>query len=95
LASPRRYLYVGAAILAVSGATAIYFNFQGFRCLFDLARVESSVIEPGQLEEMESNCSIITNSYVYSVYGVIAGIVLIVIGFMRKRRVMFLKLSRR
>jgi hypothetical protein len=86
LASPRRYLYVRAAILAVMGAVAIYLNFQGFRCLSDLARVDSSVIEPNQLEELEKNCSIITNSYVYSVYGVIAGIVLVVTGFMRKRK---------
>ncbi|HEY3095153.1 MAG TPA: hypothetical protein VGJ42_05280 [Nitrososphaera sp.] len=86
MASPRRYLYVAAAILAVSGAFAIYLNFQGFRCLSDLARVDSSVIEPRHLEEMERNCSIITNSYVYSVYGIIAGIVLLVIGLMRKRK---------
>jgi hypothetical protein len=79
-------MYVGAIILSVSGAIAIYLNFQGYRCLSDLARVDSSVLTPVQLEEMESNCSIITNSYVYSIYGVIAGIVLVGVGYMIKRK---------
>lgn len=86
MASARRYLYVGVIILSVSGAIAIYLNFQGVRCLSDLALVDRSVLAPTQLEEMERNCSIITNSYVYSVYGVVAGIMLVVIGFMRKRK---------
>jgi hypothetical protein len=79
-------MYTGAIILAVSGALAIYLNSQGFRCLSDLALVDRSVTTPGQLEEMERNCSIITNSYVYSVYGVVAGIVLVVAGFIKKRK---------
>lgn len=86
MASAKRYLYVGVIILSVSGAIAIYLNFQGVRCLSDLALVDRSVLAPTQLEEMERNCSIITNSYVYSVYGVVAGIMLVVIGFMRKRK---------
>jgi hypothetical protein len=79
-------MYTGAVILAVSGALAVYLNFQGVRCLSDLALVDRSVTTPGQLEEMERNCSIITNSYVYSVYGVVAGIVLAVAGFIKKRK---------
>jgi hypothetical protein len=79
-------MYIGAMILAVSGAIAIYLNFQGARCLSDLALVDRSVTTPGQLQEMERNCSIVTNSYVYSTYGVAAGIVLIVVGFMKKRK---------
>ncbi len=86
MASARRSLHVGEIILAVSGTIAIYLNFQGVRCLSDLALVDRSVVTPGRLEEMERNCSIITNSYVYSVYGVIAGIALVMIGFMRKRK---------
>jgi hypothetical protein len=86
LASVGRYLYSGAAILAVSAAIAIYLNFQGVRCLSDLALVDRSVFTPWQLQEMERNCSIVTNSYVYSVYGVVAGIVLVSAGFMKKRK---------
>lgn len=86
MASAGRYLYTGVVILAVSGAIAIYLNFQGVRCLSDLVLVDRSVTTPGQLEEMERNCSIITNSYVYSIYGVVVGIVLVVAGFVKKRK---------
>jgi len=86
LAAARKYLYTGAVILAVSGVVAIYLNFQGVKCLTDLARPDRSVVPPELFEEMERNCSIVTNSYVYSVYGVIAGIVLVVVGFMKKRK---------
>jgi hypothetical protein len=87
--SPRlykKYMYIGAITLAASGAAAIYLNFQGFKCLSDLAQVDRSLPTPERLEEMERNCSIITNSYVYSVYGVIIGIILIVIGLLKKRK---------
>ncbi len=86
MADASRYAYVGATILAVSGAIAIYLNFQGVKCLSDLAFVDRSVLTPGHLEEMERNCSIVTNSYVYSVYGIVAGIVLVVMGFMKRRK---------
>lgn len=81
-----KYIYIGAITLAASGAVAIYLNFQGFRCLSDLVQVDRSVLTSDQLEEMESRCAIITNSYVYSVYGIIIGIILIVIGLVKKRK---------
>ena len=81
-----RYLYIGAITLAASGAVAVYLNFQAVKCLSDLSQVDKSVITIEHLEEMEENCSIITNSYVYSVYGVIIGITLIVIGLVKKRK---------
>ena len=63
-------------------------TFRAVKCLSDLAQVDRSVITLEHLEEMEENCSIITNSYVYSVYGVIVGITLIVIGLVKKRKSM-------
>src|ERR671922_1326907 len=87
--SPRlykKYMYIGAITLAASGAAALYLNFQGFKCLSDLAQVDRSLLTPERLEEMERNCSIITNSYVYSVYGIIIGIILIVMGLLKKRK---------
>ena len=81
-------MYIGAITLAVSGAVAIYLNFQAVKCLSDLAQVDRSAITLERLEEMEENCSIITNSYVYSVYGVIIGITLIVIGLVKRRKSM-------
>ena len=82
-------MYIGVITLAASGAAAIYLNFQGIRCLSDIAQVDrTTVLTAERLEEMERNCLIITNSYVYSVYGVIVGIILIVIGLVRKRKTM-------
>ena len=86
MAAARRYLYAGAIILAASGVAAVYLYFQGFRCLTDLASLDRSIVPPGIVEEMERNCALVTNSYVYSIYGVIAGIVLVVVGFMKKRK---------
>jgi len=86
LSSIKKYIYIGAITLAASGAIAIYLNFQGFRCLSDLAQVDRSVLTSERLEEMQSNCFIITNSYVYSIYGVIIGIILMGIGLVKKRK---------
>jgi hypothetical protein len=88
LPTTARYLYIGAITLAASGAVAIYLNFQAVQCMSDLAQVDRSAITLERLEEMEENCSIITNSYVYSVYGVIIGITLIVIGLVKRRKSM-------
>jgi hypothetical protein len=81
-------MYIGAITLAASGAAAIYLNFQGIKCLSGLAQVDRTVtvFDTERLEEMERDCSIITNSYVYSVYAIIVGIILIVIGMVKKRR---------
>jgi hypothetical protein len=79
-------MYIGAITLAASGAAAIYLNFQGIRCLSDLVQVDRTVFSAEHLEEMERNCVIITNSYVYSVYGIIVGVILIVIALVKKRK---------
>ena len=84
----KKYIYVGAIILAASGGAAIYLNFQGVKCLSDLAQIDRSILTAEHLEEMERNCSIITNSYVYSVYGIIIGVILIVIGVIKSRKKM-------
>lgn len=80
------YLSVGIIILAVSGAAALYLNFQGVRCLSDLALIDRSVVPPELLEEMARNCAVVTNSYVYSTYAVVAGIVFVIMGFLKKRK---------
>ena len=88
MSSIKKYIYIGAITLAASGAIAIYLNFQGFRCLSDLAQVDTSILTAEHLEEMERNCAIITNSYVYSIYGIIIGIILIVIGVIKSGKKM-------
>ncbi len=84
----QRYLQVGAILVGISGAADIYLNFQGIACLTDLAREDSSTIMTDRLDELQRNCFIITNSYVYSIFGVIIGITLIVLGYLKKRRIM-------
>ncbi len=86
MSSITKYIYIGAITLSASGAVAIYLNIQGFMCLSDLVQVDRVVLTSDQLERMESRCAIITNSYVYSVYGVIIGIILTVIGLVKKRK---------
>lgn len=81
-----KYMYIGAITLAASGATALYLNFQGVRCLSDLAQADRTILSAERLEEMERNCSIITNSYVYSVYGIIVGVILIVVALVKRRK---------
>ena len=88
MATIAKYIYIGAITFAASGAVAIYLNFQGIKCLSDLVQVDRSALTPERLEEMERTCWIITNSYVYSIYGVIVGITLIVIGLVKKRKSM-------
>ena len=82
----KRYLHIGAIVLGISGTAAIYLNFQGVTCLTDLAREGRSTIMPDRLNELERNCFIITNSYVYSLFGVIIGIILIMLWYLKKRR---------
>ena len=85
----KKYIYVGAITLAASGGAAIYLNFQGVKCLSDLAQVDTSILTAEHLEEMERNCAIITNSYVYSIYGIIIGIILVVIGVIKSGKKMY------
>lgn len=81
-----RYLQVGIITLGISGAAAIFFNFQGYACLYDLARTDRSIITPEKLDELERNCFIITNSYVYSLFGLVVGTLLIVFWYAKKRK---------
>ena len=45
-----------------------------------------SVATPDLADELERNCAITANSYVYSLYAVVDGIVLVVMSFMIKRK---------
>jgi hypothetical protein len=85
LAAAQRYLQVGIITLGISGAAAIFLNFQDYACLSDLAKSDQSVITPENLDELERNCFIITNSYVYSLFGAVIGIVLIVFWYAKKK----------
>lgn len=80
-----RYLVTGVALAAVGGALAIYLNMLGATCLNQLATIDSSAFPPAQVLELERNCAIVTNSYVYSLFAVAAGIIVLAVGRWKKR----------
>lgn len=96
MAAPEKYLHVGAIILGASAALAVYLNFQGAQCLVNLSRASGGspassppapIFSQEQLAELQRNCFIITNSYVYSLFGVVIGAVLIVMWYAKKKKV--------
>ncbi len=80
-----RYLHAGVIILALGSAAAIYLNFKGVACLTALNSADDA-ISPRSLQDLERDCFIITNSYVYSLFAVAAGSVLVAIWFVKKRK---------
>lgn len=80
-----KYLLVGIALAAVGGALAVYLNMQGVACLTQLASIDRSAFPTEGFEQLERNCAIITNSYVYSLFAVVAGVIVLAVGRFRKR----------
>jgi hypothetical protein len=81
----RRYLHFGIITLSISGAAAIYLNFEGAKCLATLGRSNETLNSQRDLEQESSRCFIVTNSYVYSLFGVVAGLILIVLWTNRRK----------
>lgn len=81
-----RYLAAGAALLVAGGVAAVLLNIQGASCLTQLARVDRSAFPPDVLEQMEQNCFVITNSYVYSLFAAVAGAVVLGYWYFNRRR---------
>ena len=75
-----KYLNIGLIIVIASGVSAVYLDLEGFDCLSKLSKVQRSEIIVENLPDLERNC-FITNSYVYSLFGVIIGVILIVISY--------------
>ena len=73
-------------MVIASGVSAVYLDLEGFDCLSKLSKVQRSEVIVENLPDLERNCFIITNSYVYSLFGVIIGVILIVIWYTRYRR---------
>jgi len=84
--SLKRYLRVGLIVIAASGISAAYLNVAGAKCLSSLNSIPSSPISPYDSEGEREACFIITNSYVYSLFGVAAGVLILVL-WARKRKV--------
>jgi hypothetical protein len=81
-----RYLYVGLIVLGISGASATYLNFEGASCLVALGSMDGQVFTQQSPAELEQKCFVITNAYVYSLFSVVAGLALVVIWIIKKRR---------
>jgi hypothetical protein len=85
-----RYYTVGSCILIISAILSIYLNFQSFNCLTKLSEYYNSQIRTDSQNnifiDLQRNCFIITNSYVFAVFGVIIGIIIIIIGHWKKRK---------
>ena len=88
--TPRNnYLRFGLIFLLTFSILAIYLNFQGMSCLKQLAPYYSSNIGDAKIESIESlemNCFIVTNSYVYSIFGIIIGVILILVYFFKIKK---------
>jgi hypothetical protein len=84
--SDDRYLHVGLIVLGISGSAAAYLNFEGVSCLANLSRGNEQVFTQQSLVELQDKCFIVTNAYVYSLFAVVAGIALVVIWIIKKKR---------
>ena len=77
-----RYQKVGLLLLISSAIMAIYFNNEGVKCLSELNRSGNMSLEKSQqLEQLKGNCFFITNSYVYSLFGLIIGALIIIVWY--------------
>lgn len=96
LITSRRYKYytIGSFILIISTILSIYLYFQSFNCLTELSQYynsqdeidnQNNTIIDQPISNMQRNCFIITNSYVFSLFGVIIGIIIIIIGFWKRK----------
>jgi hypothetical protein len=83
-------------MLIISALLSIYLYLQSFNCLTQLSQYYNSQfeIDPQNntsvdltIVNLQRNCFIITNSYVFSLFGVIIGVIIIIIGFWKKRKI--------
>jgi hypothetical protein len=82
-------------MLIISAILSIYLYFQSFNCLtqlsqyyntqFDINPQNNTIVEL-TIVNLQRNCFIITNSYVFSLFGIIIGVIIIIIGFWKKRK---------
>ena len=78
-AKARKYLYSGTISVALFGTAAVYLNFEGAKCITMLSGAEVPVMSGRELEQATANCFVITNSYVYSLFGLVAGMILVTV----------------
>jgi hypothetical protein len=79
-----KYLHAGIIAIALSGASAVYLNFEGARCLGALSR-ETASYSQDQIRDETAKCFLVTNSYVYSLFGIVVGVILLLIWTSKRR----------
>jgi hypothetical protein len=78
-------------MLIISAILSLFLNFQSFNCLTKLS--ESYNSPPLEFDpqnnttlDLQRNCFIITNSYVFSVFGIIIGGIILIVGYWKKKK---------
>ena len=78
-------------MLTISAILSLFLNFQSFNCLTKLSEYYNSPIEIDPQNnttiDLQRNCFIITNSYVFSVFGIIIGVIILIVGYWKKRKI--------
>ena len=74
------YFYYGMFFIAVFSVLALDLNSEGFRCLSVLSQEGQNLTDPS-IRILEWNCFVVTNSYVYSLFGIAIGGVLLLFWF--------------
>jgi hypothetical protein len=77
-------------MLTISAILSLFLNFQSFNCLTKLSEYYKSPLEIDPQNnttiDLQRNCFIITNSYVFSVFGIIIGVIILIVGYWKKKK---------
>ena len=77
-------------MLIISAILSLFFNSQSFNCLTKLSEYYNSPLEIDPQNnttiDLQRNCFIITNSYVFSVFGIIIGVIILIVGYWKKKK---------
>ena len=76
------YFYFGLLFIAIFSVLALDLNSEGFKCL-SILNQEDQLLSTSKLMELEWTCFIVTNSYVYSLFGIVIGGILLFMGYRR------------
>ena len=85
-----RYYTIGSFMLIISAILSLFFNSQSFNCLTKLSEYYNSPLEIDPQNkttvDLQRNCFIITNSYVFSGFGIIIGVIILIVGYWKKKK---------
>jgi hypothetical protein len=83
-----RYLKVGLILVIASAIMVIHLNNEGVKCLSEISRRQNLGLENDkELEQLRGTCFFITNSYFYSLFGLIIGSMIIIVWYSKYRNV--------